>query len=355
MRRELQTRLWLTSCHPTHKAFLTIYRYIYKQAMRTIQAANHLIRKQAWDRKTRWTWNRPEEDPEVQDGHFKQLDSAKEGSHSAYRFAPVTLNGTSRPLGKHSSKAQDFLLKPRQVVLQNTQEDKTKEGDVNALITSKSLPPICGSRVRSVRGAKSCSSSQPALQTDKKAGVSSNGARSVRTLICRQKERAQLTSTVDMICRSLAPFRVTECTQDSESPPLRRGEKKRAWMKPSVTTHTHSSRHLGFEKKNLSSNDSGVITERIKDSVSMFETNRHSQPLSDSAIETGTQSSHRKRGEERNRGMEDEEEVYYTTKMIAEWIIRVNASLFSPFKDELNKTHLKEEDVDTIKIIYGQD
>lgn len=322
--------------------------------MRTIQTANHLIRKQVWDRKTRWTWNGPEEDLEVQDGRFKQLDSAKEGSHSVYQFAPLTLNGASQPLRKQSSKAQDFLLKPRQVVLQNPLADKTKEGDVNALITSNSLPPICGSRVRSVRGAKSCVSSQHALQTGKKAGVSSNGARSVRTLICRQKERAQLTSTVDMICRSLAPFRVTECTQDSENPPLQR-EKKRAWMKPSVMTHTHSRGHLGFDKKNLSSNDSGVITERIVDSVSMRETKRHSQPLSDSAIETETQSSHRKRGEERNRGMEDEEEVYYTTKMIAEWIIRVNASLFSPFKDELNKTHLKEEDVDTIKIIYGQD
>lgn len=322
--------------------------------MRTIQAANYLIRKQAWDRKTRWTWNGPEEDLEVQDGRFKQLDSVKEGIHSAYQFAPLMLNRVSRPLGKQSSKAQDFLLKPRQVVLQNPQEDKIKEGDVNALITSNSLPPICGTRVHPVRGAKSCVSSQHALQTGKKEGVSSNGARSVRTLICRQKERAQLTSTVDMICRSLVPFRVTECTQVSESPPLET-EEKRAWMKPSVKRHTHSRGHLGFDKKNLSSSDSGVVTERIMDSVSMCETKRHSQPLSDSAIETETQSSHRKRGEDRNRGMEDEEEVYYTTKMIAEWIIGVNASLFSPFKDELNKTHLKEEDVDTIKIIYGQD
>lgn len=323
--------------------------------MRTIQAANNLIRKQAWDRKTIWSWNGPEEDSEIQGGRFKQLDSTKDVSHSAYQLAPATLNGASRPLGKQTSKAVDFLLKPRQVVLQNTPVEKTKEGDVKALITSNSLPPICGLRVRSVRGAKSCVSSQPALQTDKKAGVSSNGARSVRTLICRQKERAQLTSTVDMICRSLAPFRVTERTQDSESPPLQREEKKRAWMKPSITTRTHSRRDLGFDKKNLSSNDSGVITERIKDSVSVCETKRHSQPLSDSAIETETQSSHRRRQEERNRGMEDEEEAYYNTKMIAEWIIRVNASLFSPFKDELNKTHLKEEDVDTIKIIYGQD
>lgn len=338
--------------HIKHPDDLKIY--MYKKTMRTIQAANQLIRKQAWD-KTRWTWNGPEDDLEVQDGCFKQLDSTNEGSHSAYQFAPVTLNGASRPLGKQSGKAQDLLLKPRQVVLQNAQVDKTKEGNANALLTNNSLPPICGSRIRTVRGAKSCVSSQHALQAGKKAGVSSNGARSVRTLICRQKERAQLTSTVDMICRSLAPFRVTECTEDSESPALPRQEKKKAWMKPSFTTHTHSKRHLGFDKKNLSSNDSGVITERIKDSVSVCETKRHSQQLSDSAIETETQSSHRKRVEERNRGMEDEEEVYYTTNMIAEWIIRVNASLFSPLKDELNKAHLKEEDVDTVKIVYGQD
>ncbi|GAA6106431.1 uncharacterized [Tachysurus ichikawai] len=323
--------------------------------MRAIQAANHLIRKQAWDRKTRWTWNGPDEDLEVQVGRFKQLDSANEGSHSAYQFAPVTLNGASQIQEKQSSKAQDFILKPRQVVLQNTQVHKTKEDDANTLDISNSLPPICGSRIRTVHGAKSCISNQHALETGTKAGVSSNGARSVRTLICRQKERAQLTSTVDMICRSLAPFRVTDRTQDSERPPLQREKKKRAWMKPSAMTPTHSRGNLGFDKKNLSSNNSGVITERIKDSVSVCETKRHSQPLSDSAIETETHSSHRRRGEERTRGIENEEEVYYTTKMIAEWIIRVNASLFSPFKDELDKTHLKEEDVDTIKIIYGQD
>lgn len=314
--------------------------------MRTIQAANHLIRKQAWDRKSRWTWNGPEEDLEVHDGRFKKLDSSKEGSSPAYQFAPVTLNRASRPLGEQSSKAQDFRLKPRQVVLQNTQVDKTK-GDVDLLSTSNSLPPICGSKVGSVRGAERCVSSQHAAQIGKKAGVSSNGARSVRTLICRQKERAQLTGTVDMICRSLVPFRVTERPQDSESPPLRREEKKKAWMKPSVTAHTHS-------KRNLSFNDSGGITEMIKDSVSVCETKRHSQQLSDSAIETETQSSHRKRRDKGNGGMEDKEEVYYTNKMIAAWIIGVNASLFSPFKDESNKTHLKEEDVDTVKIIYGQ-
>lgn len=323
--------------------------------MRTIQAANHLIRKQAWDRKTRWTWNGPEEDLEVQAGRFKQLDSAKEGSHSAYQFGPVTLNRTSRTPGKQCSKTQDFLLKPRQVALQNKQVDKAKEDVVVALVTSNSLPPICGSRLRTVHGAKSCISSQHALETGRKAGVSSNGARSVRTLICRQKERAQLSSTVDVICKSLVPFRLTECTQDSEIPPLRREERKRAWMKPSATTPTNSRVHLGFDNKNLISNDSGVITERIKDSVSTCETKRHSQPFSDSAIETETQSSHRKKEDERNRGMEDEDEGYYTTKMIAEWIIRVNASLFSPFKDDFDKTHLKEEDVDTIKIIYGQD
>lgn len=319
--------------------------------MRTIQAASHLIRKQAWD-KTRWTWNGPEDDLEVQDGRFKQLDSTKEGSHSAYQFSPVTLNEASRPLGKQSSKAQDFLLKPRQVVLENTQVKKTKEGDVNTLLTSNSLPPICGSRISSVRGAKSCVSSQHALQTAKKAGVSSNGARSVRTLICRQKERAQLTSTVDMICRNLAPFRVTGRTQFSEGSSLQSEEKKKACMKPSVMTHTHSRKHLSVDKKNLTSNDSAVITERIRDSASVCETKRHSQQLSDSAIETETQSSHKNK--QTNRGTEDEE-VYYTSKMIAEWIIRVNASLFSPLKDELEKTHLKEEDVDTVKIVYGQD
>lgn len=338
--------------HIKHPDYLKIF--IHTKAMRTIQAANQLIRKQAWD-KTRWTWNGPEDDLEVQDGRFRQLDSAKEDGHTAYQFAPVALNGASQPFRRQNGKAQGVLTKPRQVVLRNAQAEKTKEGDVNVPLTSNSLPPICGSRIGSVRGAKSCISSQHALQTGQKAGVSSNGARSVRTLICRQKERAQLTSSVDMICRSLAPFRVTECTQNSENPPLQREEKKKAWMKASVTTHTHSKRHISFNKKNLSSNDSGMITERIKDSVSVCETKRHSQQLSDSAIETETQSSHRKRGEERDRGMENEEEVYYTTKMIAEWIIRVNTSLFSPFKDELEKTHLMEEDVDTVKIVYGQD
>ncbi|TSO77727.1 hypothetical protein Baya_9694 [Bagarius yarrelli] len=155
----------------------------------------------------------------------------------------------------------------------------------------------------------------------KKEGVSSNGARSVRTLICRQKERAQLTSTADIICKSLAPFRMTKCTQDSQSPSSKKEEKKKAWMKPPVMKPTHSREHLGFDKKSLSFIGSGVRAKKKKDSVSECETIRRSQPLSDSAIETDIQSSHKKRDKERNGAIEEEEEVYYTTKMIAEWII----------------------------------
>ena len=71
----------------------------------------------------------------------------------------------------------------------------------------------------------------------------------------------------------------------------------------------------------------------------------------DSAIESDSQSSESSKSRE-----EEEEEEYYTDQRIGEWVIRVNASLFSPSESEIScVSRLEEEDVDTIKIIYEQD
>lgn len=77
----------------------------------------------------------------------------------------------------------------------------------------------------------------------------------------------------------------------------------------------------------------------------------------DSAIETESQSSGSSGSIGDGEKDEDkEEEEYYTDERIGEWVVKVNACLFSPSDSAISfDSHLEEEDVDTIKIIYGQD
>lgn len=284
-----------------------------------------------------------------------QLESQK----TAVSCGPATLNGPHLPLGKWTSDNSDFIFRPRQVVLQTSPPDKAKRGNGRTLVKSYSLPPIHGSRGSSAQGGTTAVQARlvnrESLQTSKKTSNSTVSLRRDRALIWRQKEDGQFASTVGLICSSLATFTVTKCTPEDAVKTL------------SQSALDHSSKILHLEEKTLThrskcmsllAKGSGVITEGIKNSASVRETKRHTQPLSDSAIETETQSSHRNGGmtqEGRMGVQDDQEEEYYTRQRIAEWVIGVNACLFSSSKDELNTALLKEEDVDTIKIVYGQD
>ncbi|KAL6459114.1 hypothetical protein MHYP_G00325860 [Metynnis hypsauchen] len=313
--------------------------------MRTIQLANQ--NKQALDKKTR-CWTRLEEYANVQDVHSKQLDGPKAaGSRGP---SSTALNGSHQLLGIRTNNS-DFILRPRQVVLQTSSLDKGKGSNGRTLVKSNSLPPIYGSKVTSIHGGKAWVPSRlrehEMPQMGKKTNISTVSLRRDRALIWRQKEGGQFTSTVGLICNSLATFTVTEHSQNLEL----------GLEILSRSALDQSSKILGLEENSPITKDSGVITEGNKDSRSMCRPKQHTRTLSDSAIETETQSAHRKggMGQERKVGTLDQEEEYYTSQRIIQWIIGVNASLFSTSKDELNKPLLKEEDVDTIKIVYGQD
>lgn len=74
----------------------------------------------------------------------------------------------------------------------------------------------------------------------------------------------------------------------------------------------------------------------------------------DSAIETESQGSEDKGRPERLK--EDSNDEYYTDQRIAEWVLKVNSSLFLPGNDQLKSSKPAEElDEATIKIIYSGD
>lgn len=73
----------------------------------------------------------------------------------------------------------------------------------------------------------------------------------------------------------------------------------------------------------------------------------------DSAIETESEGSQDKGCLE---GLEEEEDEYYTEQRISEWVLRVNASLFSVGDgDRTTSKPVEEQDVATVKIVYSGD
>lgn len=291
--------------------------------MRTTQAKNQ--RRQAWDGEEQVAWNRYEENT-VWD--LKCIGPP--------RLVTRDHNGSAQGSGKQSTKTSDILFR-QQYVLKTTLFDEGKKGNVKNLIKSNSLPPIYGTNVRSVQ-VKQKGHQTPELY--KNAIFLSNKTLSMKKSAWRQNDFSNLTSSVDFIYRNLGTLDMTKSCQDSES--VQSAEAIRSL----VLTLNSNSQH--FDLNETEPRDSLVKNKAVKDSASI---DHHSQVFSYTAIRT-EDSLRNIRIPEKEKG---EEEVFYTTEMISDWIIRVNESLFSPFKDELNKTHLlKEEDVDTIKIIYEE-
>lgn len=75
----------------------------------------------------------------------------------------------------------------------------------------------------------------------------------------------------------------------------------------------------------------------------------------DSAIETESESS-RDKGRLEGLGEEGSDDEYYTEQRISEWVLRVNASLFSVGDGVLTTPYpVEEQDVGTVKIVYSGD
>lgn len=75
---------------------------------------------------------------------------------------------------------------------------------------------------------------------------------------------------------------------------------------------------------------------------------------SDSAIETESEGSEDKGHPERPK--EDSDDEYYTEQRIAEWVLKVNSSLFTTGDEELKSFKpVEEQDLATIKIFYTGD
>lgn len=75
----------------------------------------------------------------------------------------------------------------------------------------------------------------------------------------------------------------------------------------------------------------------------------------DSAIETESKGS---RDKGRLEGLEEEgsDDEYYTEQRIAEWVLRVNASLFSIGEGDVTTSNpVEEQDLATVKIVYSGD
>ncbi|KAL0186047.1 hypothetical protein M9458_017717, partial [Cirrhinus mrigala] len=166
---------------------------------------------------------------------------------------------------------------------------------------------------------------------EKKDNILSTRVRMDKALFSRQKQGCQL------ICNGLAVFNDGLQVQNQD---LRQDSLK-------FSSISKGQPQDGLLDTEPSANDRQVVTERMKDSASESK-DRPVQPFSDSAIDMENEN-------EMNEMMDNQEDEYYTNQRITAWIFKVNASLFSPSKDEIIDQILEEQDVDTIKITYDQD
>lgn len=232
--------------------------------------------------------------------------------------------------GSYSSSTEKLLSNE---INQNCTPQKilmSKGNNGRALAKSNSLPPIYSPRLSTVSmsSAKTCTPSHGDGCQEKKANILSTSVRMDKALFSRQKHGRQRTAAAQRICNRLA---VCNDTVQIQHQNLRQD---------SLKIYDPSAGPLALESNNICANDRN----ELKDSASVCKS-RSEPSLSDSAIEMEN---------DKNEMMDIVEDEYYTNQRITAWIVKVNASLFSPSKDEIEQT-LEEQDVDTIKIIYDQD
>lgn len=283
-------------------------------------------RHDVWDRRTRWKNGCNKAN--VQD-HFHKLETLKISSPSVPCLEVI---GKKSSWGTFTHN-KGLYSKPQKVLMPATKANRGR-----SLVKCNSLPPIysTGISTTSASIAKTCVPSLGVGCKEQPLEKKDNIVRMDRVLFSRQKQGCQLTATSQLICSGQGVF------TEREPDPVQRQE----ILKTHVALGTAEPQ--GVEPSNLSANDK----ERTEDYSSVFK-GRCAQPLSDSAIEMDSLSSQKK---ENKDGMTDsQDEEYYTDQRITAWIIKVNASLFSSSEADIIDQELEEQDVDTIKIIYGQD
>ncbi|KAL1269986.1 hypothetical protein QQF64_032275 [Cirrhinus molitorella] len=276
-------------------------------------------RKDIWDHKTKWksgsrkTLNVHE--------NFHMLETLKTSGPSV----PICLEFIETKGSYHLSSGWKLAGNGNHQTFKSRKVLMPKGNDGRTLTKSSSLPPIYGPRISTIlmSSAKTCVSSWGVGCQEKKANILSTSVRMDKALFSRQKQGCQL------ICNGLAVFNDGVQVQNQD---LRQDSLK-------ISDASAGQPQDGYLDIEPSAKDKKVMIEK---SVSR---DRPAQPFSDSAIEM----------ENENEMIDSQEDEYYTNQRITAWIAKVNASLFSPLKDEIIDQILEEQDVDTIKIIYDQD
>ncbi|MGH0154040.1 UNVERIFIED_CONTAM: hypothetical protein FKN15_026345 [Acipenser sinensis] len=115
-------------------------------------------------------------------------------------------------------------------------------------------------------------------------------------------------------------------------------------LPPSAKKHTPGQSHTS----------SSEIEERKLDTDSSVKTRQKPSSSNDSAIETESVSENAEGLENEHETQRSPEEEYYTNQRIAEWVLKVNGSLFSLTPDPDINNSVKEQDT-AIKIVYDGD
>lgn len=234
------------------------------------------------------------------------------------------------------------------------------ESQGDGVPTASTLPPIYGSKItpqasdpagdKGFRGqGKPSTPTRPVTQTPN------------RKQFRRQEVRVQRAG-VRLVRSSVSVLNTgrgrTETPNSGEATAYRSHKSDASPAAGHAKALAPSDRHATRAQGNPRGSDGRALTGQVKSAPEPSKTRAQVQLCShDSAIESDSQSSPSNSSEEDEDGVkEEEEEEYYTDQRIGEWVVRVNASLFSPSDSEVScASRLEEEDVDTIKIIYEQD
>lgn len=321
-------------------------------------------KKQAWsdtnrEKKSRWR------SVSEKDMRYLEINVQRIDRPNALRGDPAQANANLRPAPKITNPIE-YLTCPRHLMIQN----KLGRASTSAITQSILLPPITGSRIIAGKAEGSnvpFLSARPAgsLQDNGDTHLSTSGVRSVNTvfrvLVAQHAQNCQMSNKAGLVSRSLTML--TRSTKDSIQNPDTRSRldctKGTFGAQPAVASSFSPTDPLVRQRRNdvsnPSANYSGAMTERLKHDASLCETKQQRDFFSDdSAIKTESQYSEDK--DTIKTGIDclcPNDAEYYTDQRIAEWVLKVNSTLFSSSDDEMhNVNSVEEQDISTIKIIY---
>lgn len=279
------------------------------------------------------------------------------------RGDPVQANAKLRPAPKITNPIE-YLTCPRHLMIQN----KLGCASTTSITQSILLPPITGSRI--IAGKAEAAnvpflSARPAGSLQDNGDTHTSGVRSVNTvfrvLVAKRAQDCQMSNKAGLDSGSLTML--NRSTKDTIQNPDTRSRldctKGTFGAQPAVASSFSPTNPLVRQRRNdvsnPSANYSGVMTERLKHDASLCETKQQRDFYSDdSAIKTESQYSEDK--DTIKTGIDSlcpNDADYYTDQRIAEWVLKVNSTLFSSSDDEMHSVNsVEEQDIATIKIIY---